>query len=73
MGCLEFGSHSRENLSCADNYSFGDSDPMGGSACASDSSAGVGGKGLKFADPVVDPDVDPVVDPVVDQVVFGDT
>ena len=54
---------------------------MGGSACGSDSSAGVGGKGLKFADPVevpvVDPDVDPVVDPDVDpdvdQAVFGET
>lgn len=50
---------------------------MGGSACASDSSAGVGGKGLKFAVPDVAPDADPVVDPVVDpdvdQVVFGDT
>ena len=42
---------------------------MGGSACASDSPADVGGKGPKVTDPVVDP----FEDPVVDQAVFGDT
>ncbi len=77
MGCLEFGSHSLENLSFADYFSFGDSGPRGGRACGSESSAGVGGKGPKFAvpaeDPVADLAEDPVVDQAEDQVVFGDT